>query len=634
MCGIAGFVGSGDRNDLIAMTSAQVHRGPDENGYYVDNELPVFLGHQRLSIRDAAGGTQPMWNEDNTVCVIFNGEIYNHVELRRELESYGHKFRSDHSDTEVLVHGYEQWGAGLAVKLNGMFAFVVFDSRRKRLLLARDRFGEKPLYYYKADGVFAFASELSALIRHTAVPAKADLAAVRKFFAWGYIPTPAAYYEGSAKLPAGHTLELDLSSQAASVKPYWRFRIEPDSAFEARSEASLVEELRHLLLQAVERRMVSDVPLGVFLSGGIDSSLIAAAAAQKHPPESIKAFTIGFFEKSFDESDYAKAVASHLGIDHKLKVLHIDMAKDLIPSVLSRLDEPLGDPSIVPTYLLAQFAREQVTVALSGDGGDELFAGYDPFAALGPAQIYMRVVPDFLHRLFRALAEHLPHSHRNMSFDFKVRRMLLGLSYPQSVWAPAWMAPLEPELHRELFESHADAEELYEDAKAVWESCASADPADRLMEFFTVFYLQDDILTKTDRATMMNSLESRAIFLDNDLVEFCRRLPRRFKIRNGERKYLLRRVAETLLPHEIVERPKKGFGIPIGQWLKSVPAEPPLRAVPGVSTDWVRQAWREHRLGQADHRLFLWSWLSMQYCGASPSLQPTAAPAPMLAERA
>ncbi len=285
--------------------------------------------------------------------------------------------------------------------------------------------------------------------------------------------------------------------------------------------------------------------------------------------------------------------------------------------MLSRLDEPLGDPSIIPTYLLAQFAREQVTVALSGDGGDELFAGYDPFAALGPARAYMRLVPDFLHRFFRMLAERLPHSHRNMSFDFKLRRALMGLSYPQSVWAPAWMAPLEPDLHHELFGTRSDVEELYADAIAVWNACASDDPADRLMEFFTIFYLQDDILTKTDRATMMNSLELRAIFLDNDLVEFCRRLPRRFKIRGGERKYLLRRVAETLLPQSIVERPKKGFGMPIGQWLKSVPAELPLKALPGVSTDWARRAWQEHRSGQADHRLFLWSWLSMQYCGTA-----------------
>ncbi len=484
MCGIAGFVGRGSRDDLVAMTRAQAHRGPDEDGFHIDEAQAVFLGHQRLTIRDAAGGVQPMWNEDDTVCVIFNGEIYNHVELRRELEQHGHVFRSDHSDTEVLVHGYEQWGAGLAVRLNGMFAFAVYDTRQRRLLLARDRFGEKPLYYYKADGLFAFASELAALPCHSGIAARPRLDAVRKFFAWGYIPAPMAFYEGTAKLPAGHVLEFDIATQATSVTPYWRFRIEPDDAYEARSEASLIEELRHLLVQAVERRLVSDVPLGIFLSGGIDSSLIAAAAVQKHPPERVKAFTIGFVEKSFDESDYAQTVARHLGIDHHLKVLSIDAAKELIPSVLSRLDEPLGDPSILPTYLLAQFAREQVTVALSGDGGDELFAGYDPFAALGPAQAYMRLVPAVLHRFFRAVAERLPHSHDNMSLDFKLRRTLMGLSYPQSAWAPAWMAPVEPDLHHELFEAPDDVEALYGDAMALWNSLRqsrSGRPADGIL---------------------------------------------------------------------------------------------------------------------------------------------------------
>lgn len=613
MCGIAGFVGRGEQNDLVAMTRAQIHRGPDAEGFHIDTEQSVFLGHRRLSIRDTVGGAQPMWNEDHTVCVIFNGEIYNHVELRQELTRHGHVFRSSHSDTEVLVHGYEQWGAELPIRLNGMFAFSIFDAKQRRLLLARDRFGEKPLYYYSAEGLFAFASELQAIVRHSAIPAKPSVAALRKFFAWGYIPAPGALYEGSAKLPAGHVLEFDLVSHSIKVRPYWRFRIEPDDAFAARKEADLVEQLRHLLIQAVERRLVSDVPLGIFLSGGIDSGLIAAAARQIRPPDSIKAFTIGFVEESFDESEHAKAVANHLGIDHELRVLHIESAKNLIPSVLGRLDEPLGDPSIVPTYMLSAFAREHVTVALSGDGGDELFAGYDPFAALAPARAYTRMVPPFLHRAFRAIAEHLPHSGRNMSFDFKLRRTLMGLSYGESVWAPAWMAPLEPDLHHELFGTRSDVEELYEEAIALWNACASSDPVDRLMEFFTIFYLQDDILTKTDRATMMSSLESRAIFLDNDLVDFCRRLPRHFKYRNGERKYLLRRVAETLLPRSIVERQKKGFGIPIADWLKTIPADPPLQPLPGISMPWARSAWQNHRTGRADHRLFLWSWLSLQY---------------------
>jgi asparagine synthase (glutamine-hydrolysing) len=636
MCGIAGFFGRGDGNDLVAMVRAEVHRGPDDEGLFADPALPMFLGFRRLTIRDAAGGTQPMWNEDGSVAVVFNGEIYNHVELRRELERRGHRFRSSHSDTEVLVHGYEEWGAALPQRLNGMFAFAVFDRSKRRLFLARDRFGEKPLYYYAVPGLFAFASELFALVQHGAIDARPTPAALRKLFAYGYIPAPGALYEGCAKLPAGHSLELDLAAGAAQkLRCYWSFAIEPDEDVARRGEPALIEELRELIMQAVRRRIVSDVPVGMFLSGGIDSSTILAALVRNRGPKDIKAFTIGFTEPTFDESAYARIAAGHLGIDHQLRMLNMAKARDLIPTVLGRLDEPLGDASILPTYMLSAFAREQVTVALSGDGGDELFAGYDPFDALAPGTFYRRVVPTWLHRVLRAIVGRLPYSDKNMSLDFKLRHTLMGLSYPPNLWAPVWMSPLDPELFSELFGGKVPVEELYGDVIAAWDGCASTDPADRLMEYFTRFYLQDDILTKTDRASMMHSLETRAVFLDNDLVEFSRRLPRRFKYNNGQRKYLLRRAAETLLPGSIVDRRKKGFGIPIADWLKTIPAEPPLGPVAGLSSDWARRAWTDHRAGRKDHRMFLWTWLSLQHVlervrrktGKAAPQWPTAAPA-------
>ncbi len=616
MCGVAGFFGRGDRDDLAAMVRAEIHRGPDDEGLYADPALPLFFGFRRLAIRDIAGGTQPMWNEDNSVAVVFNGEIYNHVELREELQRRGHRFRSSHSDTEVLVHGYEEWGAALPERLNGMFAFAAFDRRNRRLFLARDRFGEKPLYYYAAPGLFAFASELSALVQHRAIEARPSLAALRKLFAYGYIPAPAALYEGSAKLPAGHSLELDLGSSSEitpRLRCYWRFSIEPDESVAQRGEGALVEELRALLMQAVRRRLVSDVPVGAFVSGGIDSSMILAALAHQRGAEHVKAFTIGFNEPTFDESAHARIAADRFGVAHQLRVLDLTQARDLIPTVLSRLDEPLGDPSILPTYMLSGFTREQVTVALTGDGGDELFAGYDPFDALAPGAWYCRVVPPPLHRAFRAAAEHLPRSDENMSFDFKLRRFLTGLSYPPNTWAPAWMAPLTAEEIGELSGGKVATEELYGDAIAAWEGAPSRDPVDRLMEFFTRFYLQDDILAKTDRASMMHSLETRAVFLDNDLVEFCRRLPRRFKYRGRQRKYLLRRAAETLLPASLIARGKKGFGIPVSGWLRTIPPEPPLEPVAGLSVDWARTAFADHRSGRKDQRLFLWTWLSLQY---------------------
>jgi asparagine synthase (glutamine-hydrolysing) len=614
MCGIAGFFGAGTSDDLAAMVRAELHRGPDDEGLFAATELPLFLGFRRLTIRDAEGGAQPMWNDDRSVGIVFNGEIYNHVELRAELEGRGYRFRSSHSDTEVLLHGYAEWGSSLPERLNGMFAFAAYDARRRKLFLARDRFGEKPLFYYEGSGLFAFASELYALVQHSRVEARLDQRALHKLFAFGYVPAPGALYRGCAKLPAGHSLEFDLAGEARpKVSCFWRFALEPDDAMIRRGEADLIEELRHLITQAVGRRLVSDVPLGMFLSGGIDSSAVLAALVRQRDPKSVKAFTIGFTEPSFDESAHARIVAEHLGVDHQLRVLDMMKASSLIEPVLSGLDEPSGDPSILPTYMLSAFTREQVTVALSGDGGDELFAGYDPFDALAPGALYRRLVPPPLHRLFRTAAEWLPRSGKNMSFDFKVRRTLMGLSYPQNLWAPVWMSPLEPEFFNEFFGGNVPVEEIYEDVISAWEGCSSADPADRLMEYFTRFYLQDDILTKTDRASMMTSLESRAVFLDNDLVDFCCRLPRQFKYRGGQRKYLLRKVAETWLPESIVARRKKGFGIPTAQWLKTIPAEPPLAAVEGLSSEFARKAWNDHRAGRADRRLFLWTWLSLQY---------------------
>jgi len=593
------------------MTAALSHRGPDGDGFYLDPELPVFLGHRRLAIIDIAGGYQPMWNEDGSVGVVFNGEIYNHAELRCELIAHGHRFASSHSDTEVLVHGYEQWGPSLVEKLNGMFAFAIFDRGRKRLMLARDRFGEKPLYYCRHAQGLAFASELSALALHPAVSRTPSRRALQKYFAYGYIPAPLAMFEGCAKLPGGCYLTYDLNDAALTVKRYWRFQIDPDESLGKDAEPALVEQLRALFLQAVKRRLISDVPLGLFLSGGIDSSSVLAATAQEIDPQRISTFTIGFNEPSFDESDYARNVAQFFRTRHHEEKLDLETARALIPSVLSHLDEPLADPSVVPTLLLSRFTRRHVTVALSGDGGDELFAGYDPFKALGPARLYQYLVPRGLHRGLRRLADLLPISTRNMSLDFKLRRTLMGLSYPPEMWNPVWLAPAEPAEIAELFEEPMRAEDLYEEAISLWSGGGSL--GDRTLEFYTNYYLQDDILMKVDRAAMMVSLESRAVFLDNDLVEFCRRLPYRFKYRNGTRKYLFRKALAPLLPSEVLARRKKGFGIPIAKWLRATPG---FSAMPS-RTDLVRAApierrWAEHRGGRADHRMALWGWLALQ----------------------
>jgi len=612
VCGIVGFVGAGDKRNLVAMTGALKHRGPDGEGFYEDHVAQVFLGHRRLAIIDIAGGHQPMPNEDHTIFVVFNGEIYNHATLRKELIAHGHKFHTDHSDTEVLVHGYEQWGDELPLRLNGMFAFAIYDKLRGRLFLARDRFAEKPLYYFTKSGFFAFASELSGILQHPFASRSLDIRSIQKFFAHGYLPAPNALYENSRKLPGGCHLTYDLRSDTLRTRRYWRFALEPDERLSEVDDDRLADELHALIVQAVDRRLMSDVPLGLFLSGGIDSASVLAAVTKLRGRDTIESFTIGFNEPSFDESKHARSIAQVLGSRHREELLDLSKASSLIPLVLNNMDEPLGDGSLIPTYLLSKFTRTSVKVALSGDGGDELFAGYDPFRALSPACLYHRFTPTNVHLLLRRVADLMPISMANVSFDFKLRRMLAGLSYSRSLWNPIWLAPLEPRDIADIFRQAIPPDELYEEVLGLWHSCEGKDLIDRTLEFYTNFYLQDGILTKVDRAAMMNSLETRAIFLDNDLVDFCRRLPNRFKIRRGKRKYILRRALQGLVPDEVLARPKKGFGIPLAKWLRAAPTDPPLATVRGVRMENVAGRWARHRSGKADERLFLWSWLSLQ----------------------
>ncbi|MBF0134565.1 MAG: asparagine synthase (glutamine-hydrolyzing), partial [Magnetococcales bacterium] len=552
MCGICGFVGNGTHDDLERMTLSLAHRGPDGHGVHVDRDHRVFLGHRRLAVIDLTGGNQPMWTADRRLCIVFNGEIYNHVALREELQLRGHRFQTDHSDTEVLLYGYREWGERLPERLNGMFAFLLYDLERKKLFAARDRFGKKPFYYLHTANFFAFASELSTLRLHPDCAGSIDPKVLQKYFAYGFIPAPNALYQGCYKLPGGHFLELDLIHFSLRRHCYWKFRLTPDPALEERREEELVEELRDLLLQAVKRRMESDVPLGFFLSGGIDSSTILTLATQLAPSASLSSFAIGFEEPSYDESAFARSEAHRVGVRHREEILTMEKAKNLIPEVLSRLDEPIADASVIPTHMLCAFARRHVTVALGGDGGDELFAGYDPFKALFMGRIYQRMVPGFVHHGIRRLADLLPLSGRNMSLDFKARRFLSGLSHAMALWNPTWMAPLEPDEIADLFHQPTDVETLYSEALEVWQDSQVTHPVDKTLEYFANLYLPDDILVKVDRSSMMVALEVRSPFLDNDVVAFAQRLPHSFKLRHGMRKYLLKKAMTGLLPNAIM----------------------------------------------------------------------------------
>jgi asparagine synthase (glutamine-hydrolysing) len=611
VCGIAGFVGAGDEGVLAAMCDTIVHRGPDGRGSFADRSRQVYLGHLRLAVLDIDGGAQPMWNETETVCVVFNGEIYNHRDLRDQLIARGHRFASDHSDTEVLVHGYEEWGTELPGRLNGMFAFAIYDLNRGRLFLARDRFGEKPLFYASTGCFFAFGSELRAVLAHPKVPREIDPVALQKFYAHCFFPTPHTPYRAIRKLPGGHWLDLEVRSGDMAVHGYWKFDILDDNPGD--NEEKLAEELRSLVSQAVKRRLESDVPLGILLSGGLDSSTILACAAEYLSPANIQTFCIGFSEPSFDESAHAQRMASFVGARHHSDLCNLDQSLRSLSEILTEIGEPIGDGSLLPTYLVCAFARKHVTVALSGDGGDELFAGYDPLQAVAPSCTYQRFVPKVLHPAFRFLAGRLPLSDRNMSFDFKIQRWLRGVGYPPPFWIPIWMAALAPDEIAELFHAELNIEDLYSEVLTVWEQCESKDVFDRSLVYFTTFYLQDDILAKTDRASMRSALELRTPFLDNDVVEFARRLPARLKLRNGQRKYLLKKAFEPILPPEVTQRRKKGFGIPLSRWLRELPLPQDLTTVPAVDAGVIRQRWLRHRARQEDNRHAVWCWMALHY---------------------
>lgn len=615
MCGIAGFVGRGDRATLQRMTDAIRHRGPDAEGHWEDESAGVFLGHRRLAIVDLACGAQPMWTPDGELGVVFNGEIYNHAELRAELKARGCEFATDHSDTEVLLHGYREWGDDFVKRLNGMWAFVIYDRARQRLFGSRDRFGKKPLYFFHEEGTFGFASELPALIEHPACPRSVSPLSLQKYFAYCYIPAPRSIYERVWKLPGGHSVAFDLATRDLKTWRYWEFVIEPDPRFdEEASLEGLCEELRATLERAVKRRLMSDVPLGVFLSGGIDSSAIAALAAKHIRSGQLNTFAIGFDDPSFDESAHARQVAEWLGTRHREEILDLDKSVALLPEIVSRLDEPLGDSSLLPTYLLSRFTREHVTVALGGDGGDELFAGYDPMRALRAAEKYSRFVPKPVHAGIRHLAARLPVSHANISFDFKIKRFLTGLSYPPKLWNAAWMGAVEPRDLRELFTAPVDIENVYSEAIEAWDRCAQPNLIDRSLQFWTNLYLQDGILAKVDRASMMCSLEARSPFLDIEVADLARKIPHSLKLRGGVTKWILKRAAAPLLPAQIVARPKKGFGMPIGRWLREGRFEFTDTAPSEMRSDFIDRKVTAHRQSRSDERLFLWSyWLLTQW---------------------
>jgi asparagine synthase (glutamine-hydrolysing) len=567
-----------------------------------------------------------MWTTDGQLGVDFNGEIYNHAELRAELQAAGRIFQTDHSDTEVLLHAYAQWGDSFVERLNGMWAFVLYDRSRQRLFVSRDRFGKKPFYYFHEGDTFGFASELPALRQHPCCPREISRLSLKKYFAYCYVPAPRSIYERVWKLPGGHSLSYNLGSGELKTWRYWQYELRPspmaqsagsggpqtttaDPNHDQRLIDGWCEEIRDVLERAAKRRLMSDVPLGVFLSGGIDSSAIATLAAKHVQRGHLNTFSIGFTDPTFDESTYAKLMAHNIGSQHHHDTLDLDEAAALAPELISRLDEPLGDGSLLPTYLLSKFTRQHVTVALGGDGGDELFAGYDPFRALKKAESYAKLVPKPVHAGIRFLAARLPVSHANISWDFKIKRTLMGLSYEPRLWNGVWMSALEPRELADLFAEPTDPEEIYSEAIETWDRCAQPDLVDRALQFWTDIYLQDGIMAKVDRASMQCSLEARSPFLDIEFVDLARKIPWQLKLHKGQTKWILKNALEPILPREIVHRPKKGFGMPIGRWMREGRFDfNHTIARPHLQTDFAGRKVLAHMANQSDERLFLWSY--------------------------
>src|SRR3989344_454518 len=611
MCGIAGFVGKGNEEVIRAMTNTLSHRGPDDENYYIDGE--THFGFRRLSIIDVVSGRQPISNEDGTVVVMFNGEIYNYQALQKEVQALGHHLKTK-SDTEVIAHLYEEVGEKVFEKLQGMFAIALWDKKKRQLLLARDRLGKKPLYYSLRNGTLIFGSEPKALLKYPDFKRSINQDALSLYLGYEFVPTPYSIYENIHKLEEGSFLRF--ANGSYDIKRYW------DITLEDKLEKTLQENIKKLdtlLGDAVASRLVSDVPLGVYLSGGLDSSTIAwyAQKASKRP---INTFSIAFDEKSYDESAYARMVAGHIGSYHHEERLTITRALDMVEKSASFFDEPLADASLLPTMLLAQFSRKHVTVALGGDGGDELFLGYPNFRAHKLQNIYRRFPSILGKNIIPWLVSRLPSSDDYFSFPFKAKRFLRGQNEEPLIQDLFWRGSFSPDEKRALL-LHPLAKDLsLELIRERLSGIYSNDFFQKLSYLYLKQYLMDDVMVKVDRASMAFSQEVRAPFLDSRVVEFAANLPTSFKLHNSEEKYILKKLMAGRLPAGIINRPKKGFGVPVSAWLRKELrplceeffSKSYLEKQGIFQPKIVEHLYRGHLKRRADHRKELWTLLTFQ----------------------
>lgn len=563
MCGICGFVGLGTGADISEMCRSLGHRGPDEWGQYVSGD--AVLGHTRLRVIDLDGGRQPLSNEDGSIWVVFNGEIYNYLELRDLLARRGHRLRG-RGDTEVIVHLYEEFGERCLEKMKGMFAFALWDSSEKKLLLARDRLGIKPLYYAMARGGIVFSSELKAMRRLKWLDFTIDPQALHDYLTYKYVPAPMTIFRDIQKLMPGHAL-LCRRGEARLFK-YWDVNLSKPPLLG--DEDELAELLREKLQESVKRHLASDVPVGAFLSGGIDSSAIVALMREAMAGQPLMTFSIGFAEKAFDELPWARITASHFSTVHHEATLSASDAISILNG-MTVFDEPFADPSALPTYFLSGLARKHVTVILSGDGGDELFAGYDTYRASRIATYFSCFLPLLKSKAVGKAIEILPSQDKRFPLSFKGRKFISGMELRGYARHLRWMEVFSEEAKKLLYNGF-DSSELRDSRHALENYGPIIGETDELtaLQYLDLkVYLPDDILVKLDRASMAHSLEARVPFLDDELVELAFSIPPYLRMKGLRGKYLLRKALGDLVPQAILKRPKRGFSVPISAWLKS-----------------------------------------------------------------
>jgi asparagine synthase (glutamine-hydrolysing) len=613
MCGIAGIVGA-NRNDRIdeavvrRMCDAIVHRGPDDEGLLARQN--TGLGMRRLSIIDLAGGHQPIFNEDRSAWIVFNGEIYNFPELRPELEAKGHRFVT-HSDTETIVHLYEEFGADCVQKLRGMFAFALWDEKKQKLLIARDRLGKKPLHYALHRGKLYFASEIKSILAVAPELAEVNQSALLQYMYFGYIPDPATAFVGIHKLPPGHVLEFECGE--IDIRRYWD--LPQYGTHQPSNEEECLEELERRLAEAVRIRLISDVPLGAMLSGGTDSSTVVALMARASS-KPVKTFAIGFKQADFDESKYARTVAQKFGTDHHELILEPDVV-GTIEKLTRSLEEPFADSSMLPTYFISCLARQHVTVALSGDGGDELFAGYERYGIQQNREKFAKI-PSALSRLYR---EHLfpmvPKGTRGRQLSYNLSLPWSERYADEMSLVPAFEREF-PLLSPEFRATIAGSGDPQDILLKYFEQAPAKDPISQTLYVDTKTYLVEDILTKVDRMSMLTSLEVRVPILDHLFVEWVTGLGPEWKMRNGQQKYIFRKLAERVgVPKEVLYRPKQGFALPLVHWMRNELRELILATLLDPRTlqrgyfdpAGVRRLLDEHFSGRRDRSSAIWRLL-------------------------